>query len=460
MKITVLNGSPKGKMSITLMLTGYIQKKFPGHEFKILNIAQNIQKITRDIKIFNEIIDSVKSSDGVLWSFPVYIMNVCSQYQRFIELILERDIKNAFENKYTAVLTTSINFHDNLAHNYMNAICDDLNMKYVGYFSAYMMDLFRKEIIRKRLILFADNYFNAIKDSKPTIKNYRPITYKNFNYSPGKPKKKIDTGSKKIIILTDSSDENTNLQKMIFRFNEPLSNKAEIINLYDIDIKGPCLECLKCGFNNVCSYYDKDSFMDFYNTKVKTADIIIIAGNIKNRYLSSRWKLFFDRSFFNTHSPSFMGKQIGFIISGPLSQIPNLRQTLEAWIEFQQSNTVGFITDEFGDSEKIDRLLQSCAEDIIWFSNNNYIKPRTFLGIGGMKIFRDQIWGKLRFIFQADHRFYKKHGFYDFPQKDFKSRLINAFMIPLTKIPAVRKKFPKVMNTMVSRQFKRIIKDG
>ncbi|MCG2790660.1 MAG: hypothetical protein L6305_02800 [Actinomycetia bacterium] len=77
-----------------------------------------------------------------------------------------------------------------------------------------------------------------------------------------------------------------------------------------------------------------------------------------------------------------------------------------------------------------------------------------------MKIFMDAIWGKMRLIFQADHRFYKKHGFYDFPQKDFKSRLMNAFMIPITKIPAVRKKIPKVMNTMVSKRFKKIIEDG
>ena len=459
MKIAVLNGSPKGNTSITLQLINYIQKKIPGHEYKILNIAQKIKKISKDIEVFDEIIDIVKSSDGVIWSFPLYVMNVCSQYQRFIGLIFERDVKNAFQNKYTAAVSTSINFYDNLAHNYINAICDDLDMKYVGYFSAHMMDLFRKEITRKKLILFADNYFNAIKNSKPTIKNYRPIIYRNFDYCPDKPKMKIDTSSKKIIILTDSSDYNTNLGKMISRFNETLSPKAETVNLYDIDIKGPCLECLRCGFDNICSYYGKDGFMDFYNTKVKTADIIIIAGNITNRYLSSRWKLFLDRSFFNTHSPSLTGKQIGFIISGPLSQIPSLRQTLEGWMEFQQSNTVAFVTDEFGNSKEIDCLLQSFAEDIVWFSNNNYIKPRTFLGIGGMKIFRDEIWGRLRLIFQADHRFYKENKFYDFPQKDLKSRLMNAFMIPFTKIPAARKKFPKVMKTMSIKRFKKIIED-
>jgi multimeric flavodoxin WrbA len=457
MNIVVLNGSPKGNPSITLKLINYIQKKIPSHKYKILNIAQKIKKISNDKKAFNEIIDIVKSSDGVIWSFPLYIMNVCSQYQRFIELVFERDVKTAFQNKYTAAVSTSIHFYDNLAHNYINAICDDLNMKYVGYFSVHMMDLFRKEKTRKKLITFADNYFNAIKNKKSTIKNYSPLIYRSFDYHPDKPKIKIDTTGKKIIILTDSLDKNTNLEKMISRFNEALSPKAEVVNLYDIDIKGPCLECLRCGFDNICSYHNKDSFMNFYNTRLKAADIIIIAGNISNRYLSVRWKLFWDRSFFNTHTPSLTGKQIGFIISGPLSQIPNLRQTFEGWMEFQRANTVGFITDEFGSSKEIDSLLQSFAEDMLWFSNNDYIKPRTFLGIGGMKIFRDDIWGRLRLVFQADYRFYKKNKFYDFPQKDIRSRLMNAFMIPLTRIPIVRKKFPTVMKTMASKRFKKII---
>jgi len=40
------------------------------------------------------------------------------------------------------------------------------------------------------------------------------------------------------------------------------------------------------------------------------------------------------------------------------------------------------------------------------------------LGIGGIKIFRDAIYGRLRFPFQADHKFYKENGLYNFPQKD------------------------------------------
>lgn len=195
---------------------------------------------------------------------------------------------------------------------------------------------------------------------------------------------------------------------------------------------------MQCGFENICAYGDKDEFMNFYNTKLKAADIIVFAGAIKDRYLSSRWKLFFDRAFFNCHSPSLIGKQIGFIISGPLSQIPNLRQIFEGWSEWQQSNLVDFITDEYEDSAEIDALLHSFATRLVRFADKNYIKPRTFLGVGGMKIFRDDIWGRLRFPFVADHRFYKQHGIYDFPQKDFRTRIHNRIMIFLTQIPKIR----------------------
>jgi hypothetical protein len=212
-----------------------------------------------------------------------------------------------------------------------------------------------------------------------------------------------------------------------------------MINLNNLDIKGGCLGCIRCGHDNTCIYQDKDEFIQFYNTKLKAADILIFAGTIRDRYLSSKWKQFFDRAFFNTHTPSLIGKQIGLIISGPLSQIPNLRQILEAYTEWQQANLVDVITDEHGDSVEIDALLQNFAERLIQLAGERYIKPATFLGVGAMKIFRDDVWGRLRFPFQADHRFYKKHGIYDFPQKDYKARITNRILILLTKIPSMRK---------------------
>jgi len=113
---------------------------------------------------------------------------------------------------------------------------------------------------------------------------------------------------------------------MINRLASTYEETPEIINISEIDIKGGCLGCLHCGFDNICIYDNKDELRSTYEKKLKTADVIFFAGNIIDRYLSSRWKLFIDRRFFNTHQRVFYGKQIGYIISGPMVELPNLRQ--------------------------------------------------------------------------------------------------------------------------------------
>jgi len=52
MKITVLNGSPKGDISVTMQYVAYIRKIFPQHELKIINISQRIDKIEKDESVF------------------------------------------------------------------------------------------------------------------------------------------------------------------------------------------------------------------------------------------------------------------------------------------------------------------------------------------------------------------------------------------------------------------------
>jgi len=85
MKITVLNGSPKGKTSVTMQYVHFVQKAFPQHELNIINIAQRIRKIEKDEQTFQDIIEQIRSSDGVLWAFPLYILHVHAHYKRFIE---------------------------------------------------------------------------------------------------------------------------------------------------------------------------------------------------------------------------------------------------------------------------------------------------------------------------------------------------------------------------------------
>jgi len=163
--------------------------------------------------------------------------------------------------------------------------------------------------------------------------------------------------------------------------------EIEVVNLWDIDIKGSCLGCLKCwGDDHRCVYHGKDGYLDFYYAKVKPADIIVRAGSIRDRYLSSRWRLYTDRSFATGYEPSMQGKQVGFIISGPLSQVPNIRQILEGITEVASANPVGFLTDEYGDSTTIDNSLHYLAGRLVRFAHTGYMQPWTFLGTGGMKV--------------------------------------------------------------------------
>jgi multimeric flavodoxin WrbA len=325
MKIVVLNGSPKGDLSITLQYVLLIRKKYPEHQFKIFNIAQEIRKLEKDEGAFKEVIDEIRSSDGVLWSFPLYFLLVHSNYKRFIELVFERGAGDAFRKKHAASLSTSIHFFDHTAHNYINAICDDLDMRYVGAFSPHYHDMMKEEE-RDRLTIFARHFFRAIETDAPTQKNFAPLLRSSsFEYRPGPAKVPVPVGDKKVVILTDCEKGQVNLERMVEKVTQSFGGQAEVVNLHDVDIKGGCMGCIQCGYDGRCAYGSKDGYMEFFNAKVKTADVLVLAGSVKDRYLSSRWKMFFDRSFFNTHIPVLMGKQAGFVISGPLRQIPNLR---------------------------------------------------------------------------------------------------------------------------------------
>ena len=76
MNIVILNGSPKGKHSITLQYLVYLEKKFSEHTFQILNVSLKIKKIEKDENYFDEILQQIKRSDLVIWSFGLWVLAV------------------------------------------------------------------------------------------------------------------------------------------------------------------------------------------------------------------------------------------------------------------------------------------------------------------------------------------------------------------------------------------------
>jgi hypothetical protein len=140
-----------------------------------------------------------------------------------------------------------------------------------------------------------------------------------------------------------------------------------------------------------------------------------------------------------------------------LSQLPDLRLVYEAWTEIQRSNLVGFLSDEEQSTQALEGSLDSLADRLVRLAGTGYIKPRTFLGKAGMKVFRDDVWGGLRVIFRADHKAYKQMGVYDFPHNKIGKRILTALAWLVTGLPGIKKRFPAMIKGQMIKTHKKVL---
>ncbi len=461
MRIIVINGSPKSdSSSVTMQYIKYLQKRLPQAEFVILNIANKIKALESNTQQFEETIAAIKASDGIIWGFPLYYLLVSSQLKRFIELVYERNSEAAFRSKPTAAISTSIHFCDNYALNYIKEVSEDLGMNFFDYYAADMMDL-NNEKERTRLNLFAANFVSFIQSGAQNPRQSMPLQYKpaelDFSHSPSKT---VPT-SKKVVILTDEQETNHNLRHMTSYLKKLFGSQAEIVNLHDTKVNGGCLGCIRCGYDFNCVYDGQDDYRKVYETKIITADIIIYAGTIRDRYLSAKWKQFFDRSFFHNHTPMLNGKQVAMVISGPFRQMDNLKNLFQNYFEVLHVNLTGIVSDDYEDSSIVETGLYNLAVKLAAMAEQEYVAPMSFLGVAGKKLFRDELYIRLRFPFVKDYQSYKERGNFDFPQKDVKTLLMNNFFTFLARFPKIRKEiYSKHMMTGIINSFSKITEQG
>ncbi len=437
MKIIVISASPKGKNSITLQSVRYLEKHIPQAEFRVFHVGQKIKAIEKKPALFQEIIDTVKESDCVLWCYPVYTCLVPYQLVKFIDLIFERHQQAAFAGKYAVQISTSLHFFDHNAYNYMHHTSEDLGMKHLPGHCADMNDL-TIEPGRTRLRAFAAELYGSISSAAPVSRKYIPVEANIRDFTPPanlpKPPKAKDHD---LVLVTDCADPNSNLGRMIKTYQRLLPHKLTIVNIGEFDFQGGCLGCFKCALDGQCVY--KDGFGDFHRETIASADGIIIAASINRHWFNPVWKCYDDRQFYNGHRTVAMGKAIGYIISGPLRQEANLREVLEARCQVGHFYMLDIVTDEYDTDSEITALLDNLAQKTMWALENRPQRPINFFGVGGMKIFRDLIY-VMRGLMKEDHRFYKEHGLYDFPQKEVKRILLMQFVGLLLKSKGARKK--------------------
>ncbi len=456
-KIVVINGSPKSDESITLHYVKYLEKKYPQCDFVKYHVGRNIKSILNDEKKFVSILRDISSSDGVIWSVPVYTCTVPSQLMYFIDHIFEEGYEYVFEGKYCTSITTSAKFYDHTAHNYLKASSEDMGMNYVDGYSAEMYDML-KEDKREEFRKFAEIFFRYIRNDAKTQKEFLQVQKSDFSYKPGNVKKIFNIKNDyKITLISDHTDDDENLKQMIDVFVKSMKYKVDVYNLHDLEVKGGCLGCVKCVNTASCIY--NDDHEEFYEKHIKTADAVIYATKIKNRSFPAIWEQFYDRTFYNGHCPRTMGQQLGYLITGPLKQNPNIKEILKARTEMGWTNLVDVITDEAEDSDMMTKQIRQFSRDLCWCLDNNFIRPFTFRKEGGYKIFRDLIY-EMKFLFTQDHKFYKNHDLYDYPQKKYKTRIKNFFLKILFSTPGIRERAKAKMKEYMVMPLEEVIEEA
>ena len=266
---------------------------------------------------------------------------------------------------------------------------------------------------------------------------------------PNVPKGK----DKDVVIVTNCAPEDQNLRNMIADFQAALPVESRVVNLREFPFAGGCLGCFGCAITGKCVY--KDGFDDFLRNTIQTADAFVYAFTISDHYTHSSFKCFDDRQFCNGHRTVTHGTPIAYLISGDYQYESNLRMIVEGRSEVGGNYLCGVATDE-GDTAA---EIQSLADCLVFALEKRLSRPANFYGVGGMKIFRDLIY-VMRGMMKADHKFYKEHGIYDFPQKQKKRILQMKLVGAMLAVPSVQKKMKGQMNQYIIGPYQKVVEHG
>ena len=401
MKVLVLNGSPKGQYSITLQSVRYLEKRFPAHSFTVYNVGQKTKSLEKD---FTPAAQAIEDADVLLFSYPVYTFIAPYQLHRFMELLKASGISLA--GKFVSQITTSKHFYDVTAHRYVQDNCQDLGMKFVRGLSADMDDLLTEKG-QKELEDFFRYFCHCVEtDQYETL----PAPQEAPRHMPVTVPECLEEKQGDVVIVTDCQEDDTQLGSMIARFRAKLPVKTRIVNIREYPFNGGCLGCFHCASSGKCVH--KDGFDEYLRNEIQTAQSIVYAFTIRDHSMGARFKMYDDRQFCNGHRTVTIGMPVGYLVSGDYSKEFNLQMIIEGRAQVGTNVLAGVATDEVDPDSSIDKLV----DQLTYALENKYVPPQNFYGVGGMKIFRDLIW-LMQGMMKADHKFFKAHGQYDFPQK-------------------------------------------
>lgn len=441
MKICVLNGSPRGRYSTTVHTLQYLEKRYPAHSFTYVNVGARIGNLEKNM---TEVLDTMHSSDLILFSYPVYTFLAPSQLHRFIRKLKESG--HSFAGKYVTQVTTSKHFYDMTAHRYVEENCQDLGMRVIHGLSADMEDL-TTESGRQDCEKFFEYVLwcvgNGICESADKRPDPQPDNYtvrlEACEKRPGKD----------VVIVADLPEDDEVLLAKIRDFQAVCPYPTRIVNIREYPFKGGCLGCFHCVGDGKCIY--KDGFDSFLRENIQSADAIVLAFRVIDHSMGPRFKTYDDRQFCNGHRTVTEGTPFAYLVAGNLQGEENLKTVMTARSEVGHNFLAGIATDA--------ESIRAAAQRLSYALENHYLQPRNFWGVGGMKIFRDLIW-MMRGLMKADHEFYKAHGAYDFPQKQRGKMLAMCLLGAMVRNPKIRAGMGNKFNEGMVAPYEKVVAEA
>ncbi len=448
MNIAVLNGSPRGKNSVTLQTVRYLEKHFPDHQFNIYPVSSRIRTLEKDMTM---LLDAMEEADLLIFSYPVYTFMAPSQLHRFMELLKEsgRD----FAGKFVTQITTSKHFFDTTAHAYMEENFHDLGMKVLKGFSADMEDLLDRRGQREALKFMRMICWQITNDfyEMPPEHRYKGIRIP-ATLTASRDELQVKSTNYTAVIVTDYEEDDKHLIDMIVRFRRVFPFRTKVVNIRRFGFKGGCTGCLNCVYEDRCIY--DDNFSDFLNNEVLTGSAIVYASRISCHSLGSQMRLFDDRQFCNGHRTVTTGKPVGYLLSGDFRYEQNLKTVLEARAQVSGNFLSGIATDEHDTDQSIDQMAATLAYAL----EEGVTQPVNFYGQGGRRIFRDLVY-TMRGMLRQDHHYYRKHRMYDFPQK-YRLTSIKLYALGwFLRRKSIRKRFRTQIEEGMLSPYRRVIRD-
>ncbi|MCF0175147.1 MAG: NAD(P)H-dependent oxidoreductase [Bacteroidales bacterium] len=424
MKILIINGSPKGKYSTTLHSCLFLEKKYPEHSFSYLNAGVKIKSLEKD---FSPALEAISSADLIVFSYPVYTFLAPSQLHRFIELMKESGVD--FSSKIATQITTSKHFYDITAHRFVTDNCADMGIRTLEGFSADMDDILTEK-------------------GRKQVCDWFEMT--QWRISPAGVTAKDKSAFKAVIVADFGPDgQYKQLKAMVDSFVSIFPFECDVIDIQDFPFQGGCISCFNCASTGKCFY--KDGFDDYLRNVIHKHDAILYAFKIKDHSMGTRFKIYDDRQFCNGHRTVTMGTPFGYIVDGDYSKEENLRMLLEARAQVGGNFLAGVATTEAGSIS-----LTELSNTVCYALEHKIAPPQNFLGVGGMKIFRDLIY-QMRGMMRADHKFFKSHGQYDFPQKKWKTSLLMYLVGWMMGNRSLKAKMGNKLNEGMISAYKKVV---